>query len=420
MRPGGRLASAGAACTLAVSALFAGAFGAVVLSACGSCESYVRHASLPVLAAGTFDGVEVDQPAHRLYFSDQATRAVDFVDLSGGSPRFMGSVDLPAPPHGLAFAQPTQRLYAGMDGGQVAVIDTDRKSEQFMKVIDNVAIDASTTAPAADLMDFSAALRALYVGTGSNGSVVVMDATSDKVTRRFDLKTPVEQPRIDPADGKLYVSTPNTDSIVELDPSSGKLTRTLKQTGCHPSGLAINPSRQLAMVACRGSMAVFNLRTGLDEITTSVQGGDIVTYDAVLDRFTVGSSHGPRDSSVGVFNGDGRFMGIVASSPKAHGAVFDDRTGDVYAISTTGLLSFSPAACAPPPDWLTFTGGAAVFFVPLALFGVFLFSYARRRGRVDPSKPRPPTKEEMQREDLEAERERIRALEDAIYGPEGG
>lgn len=417
MRPGGRLASAGAACAVALGAV-ASACGAVLLSACATCDSVVRQASLPGLAAGTFDGVAADQAGHRLYFADQGIRAVDVVDLSGSSPRFVGAVDLPGSPNGLAFAESARRLYAGMDGGQVAVIDTDATSQQFMKVVDTVAVDASTTSPTADLMDYNPSSRTLYVGTGGNGSVVVMDTESDRVTGRFDLKSPVEQPRFDPADGKLYVTTPRTDSIVELDPSSGKVVRTLKQTGCRPAGLAINPSRQLAMVACRGSMAVFNLRSGLDEISTTVQGGDIVAYDASVDRFTVGSSHGPRDSSVGVFDGAGRFVGIVPSSPEAHGAVFDDRTGTVYAVSNRGLLGFAPAACAPPPDWLTFAGGAAVFFVPIALFGLYLITYARRRSRMVRSGARPPTWDELQREDLAAERERMRALEDAIYGPD--
>ena len=420
MRPGGRLASFGAACAATLTSLFAGALGTVFLSACGSCDSYVHQTALPVLAAGTFDGVAADQSSQRLYFANQSDQAVDVVDISGASPRIKGAIALPAAPNGLAFADSTRRLYAGMDGGHVAVVDADGASPHFMQVVDDVAVDGSTTSPTADLMDYSAAGRRLFVGTAAGGSVVMIDATSDKVMKTFALGSAVEQPRFDPADGKLYVTTPHTDSIVELDPSSGRLVRTLKQTGCRPTGLAINPSRQLAMVACRGSMAVFNLRTGLDEISTTVPGGDIVSYDATLDRFTVGSSHGPRDSSVGVFDGSGRFIGMVASPPNAHGAVFDDRTGTLYAVSSAGLLSFSPASCAPPPDWLTFTGGAAVFLVPLALFGLFLFSYAQRRSRVDRSAPRRPTSEDLEREDLAAERERIRALEDAIYGPEGG
>ncbi|HET9782788.1 MAG TPA: hypothetical protein VFR33_13530, partial [Candidatus Dormibacteraeota bacterium] len=158
---------------MSVTSVLAGLIGTAFLSACGSCDSYVHQASLPVLAAGTFDGVAADQSGHRLYFADQANQAVDVVDVSGGAPRFKGPVDVPAAPNGLAFAPPTQRLYAGMDGGHVAVIDTDAASPGFMHVIDDVMVDGSTTAPTADLMDYSADGRRLFVGTAGSGSVVV-------------------------------------------------------------------------------------------------------------------------------------------------------------------------------------------------------------------------------------------------------
>lgn len=416
MRSPGGLASLVAASAVGLAAAFSFAAGAVLLSACGSCDSIVRQTSVPVLAAGTFDGVEADQGGHRLFLADQAARGVDVVDLSGSAPRFVGTVDLGAAPTGLAFSSALKRVFAGTDGGQVAVIDADAKSQQFLHVVDRVTVDGAH----ADLLDFSAQSDRLFVGTSSAAAVVVMDASTDKVTNRFDLKTSVEQPRFDSADGKLYVTTPHMDSLLQLDPTTGTVTRTYKQAGCRPSGLAINPNRQIALVACGGSMAVFNLRTGLDEVTRVVPGGDLVVYDAAVDRFTVGSSHGPRDSAVGVFSGDGRFIGMVGSSPEAHGAVFDDRSGLVYAVSKAGLLSFSPAACAPPPDWLTFIGGASVFVVPLAMFGLYLFSYARRRSRIDPRAAARPSWERLQREDLAAERERIRELEDAIYGPRDG
>jgi hypothetical protein len=165
-------------------------------------------------------------------------------------------------------------------------------------------------------------------------------------------------------------------------------------------------------------VALFNLRTGLDEVSRKVPGGDLASYDGAVDRFAVGSSHGPRDSSVGVLSGDGRFMAQVQSSPNAHGAVFNDATGVVYALSNSGLLSFSPSACAPPPDWLTFAGGLAFYVAPLAALGLMLYLYARKRR--DPNARRSPSWDELQKEDLIAERERIRALEDAIYGPQNG
>jgi DNA-binding beta-propeller fold protein YncE len=416
MRPAAKLASLVMASAVVLGATFSAAAGAILLSACGSCDSIAVQASVPALAAGVFDGVEADQGGHRLFFADQSINGVDVVDVSGTSPRLVGTIDLPASPNGLAFAAGSKRLYAGMDGGHVAVIDADGLSQTFLKVVDSVDAGAAT----ADLLEFSPRTNSLYVSTGAGASVVAIDAASDKVVNRFDLKTSVEQARYDPADGKLYVTAPHIDSILQLDPAYGTVTRTYRQQGCGPKGLAINTSRQLALVACGGSMAVFNLRTGLDEVSRVVPGGDLVAYDPAVDRFTVGSSHGPRDSSVGVFSGDGRFIGMVGSSPQAHGAVFDDRSGLVYAASKAGLLSFSPAACAPPPDWLTFIGGASVFIVPLVLFGLYLFAYARRHSRIGTRATGRASWDQLQREDLAAERERIRELEDAIYGPEGG
>ena len=52
-------------------------------------------------------------------------------------------------------------------------------------------------------------------------------------------------------------------------------------------------------------------------------------------------------------------------------------------------------------------------------FAGFLVWYARRPRR-DPKTPAGPTWEDRQREDLAAEQERMRALEDAIYGPPDG
>lgn len=411
MRPARKLASFVAGFATLGGGFASAAAGLVLLSACGGCQSTVHQASMPVLAAGRFDGVEADQSEHRLYFADQKVDGVDVVDVSGAQPRFAGTVALPAAPNGLAFAPDSRRLYAAMDGGQVAVIDMDGLSQTYQKVVDKITVDPLH----ADLVDFSPQTNRLYVG--SDTAVVVVDAGTGKVVNRFDLGSSVEQPRYNPADGKLYVTTPKTDTILQLDPSNGQVLRRYTHKKCRPKGLGINPSRDIALVACGSSMDVFNLRTGLDEIDRTVPGGDIVTYDSSLDRFTVGSSHGPRDSAVGVFSGDARYMGMVAASQNSHGAVFDDSTGLVYAVSTNGLLSFSPATCAPPPDWLTFLGGSSVFIAPLAAFGLFVAWYARRRSRIDPKAPKRKTADQLQREDIEAERERMRELEDAIYGP---
>jgi hypothetical protein len=414
MRSPVKLASLGAAIASAAAWISGAAAGVMLLGACASCDSIVRQTSLPALAAANMDGVEVDQGGHRVFYTDQATHTIQIVDISSSSPRLAGTMSVPAAPSGLAYAADRQRLYVGLDGGVVGVIDTDPVSAKYGQVIDKVTVDKAQ----ADLLDYSAQTGTVYVGTALSNAVVTFDANSDKVTTRYDVKAPVEQPRFDPADGKIYVTTPATDSLVQIDPATGQVTRSYVIPKCRPAGLAINPNRQLAVAACRGSTALYNLRTGGTEVSRTVPGGDLVSYDARADRFLVGSSHGPRDSSVGVFDGDGQFVAQVQSSPNAHGAVINDSTGVVYAASAVGLLSFTPAACAPPPEWLSFAGGMSVYLTPLIAFGLFLFLYARRRSRRDPNAPRSSTWEQLQAEDLEAERERIRALEDAIYGPQ--
>jgi len=141
-----------------------------------------------------------------------------------------------------------------------------------------------------------------------------------------------------------------------------------------------------------------------------------VTYDSSADRFAVASPHGDKDSMVGVFDGDGRFVGSVSTTPKAHAAAFDAH-GLVYAIGANGLISFSPAACAPPPEWLKFLGGLSVFAAPLLAAALFLYLYGRRRiGRVASGDDR-PSFHDLQEEDLAVERERMRTFEDAVLGP---
>jgi hypothetical protein len=416
MRPAGKIASLGAAFATAAAAVLSPAGGAVLLSACASCDSIVHQTAQPVLAAGNFDAVVADQTTHRIFFADQATHGVDVVDISKSSPRFMGVITVGGATKGLANAPDRHRLYAGIESGYVAVVDMDPASAHYMQMIDQITVDPTQV----DLLDYSPQTHTVYAGTGHSNAVVAIDANSDKITDRYDAKSAVEQPRFDSADGNLYVNTPGTDSLLQINTATGKVTRTYTIRHCHPAGLAINPARQLAMVACRSSTGLINLRNGNNEVSRTVPGGDLVSYDPGADRFLVGSSHGPRDSSVGVFDGDGRFLAQVQTSDSAHGAVIDDRTGVVYALSEVGIVSFSPSACPPTPDWLKFAGGMSFYLLPLMAFAGFLVWYARRRSHPNPHAPITRTWEELQAEDLQAERERMRALEDSIYGPKGG
>jgi hypothetical protein len=160
MRPAAKIASIGAGFATAAAALFSAAAGAVLLSACGSCDSIVHQTAQPILAAGNFDAVVADQAGHQIFFADQATHGVDVVDISTGSPQFAGVIDVGGATKGLAYAPDRHRLYAGIESGYVAVVDTDPASGHYMHMIDQVTVDPTQ----ADLLDYSAKTHTVYVG----------------------------------------------------------------------------------------------------------------------------------------------------------------------------------------------------------------------------------------------------------------
>ncbi len=405
MKPTGRLA---AALGQAIVPVLAAAGGAILLAGCTSCQSTVRTTAMTVIAGGSYDVVVADQPGQRLYLADRTAKGVDVVDISSPQPVFVSTIPLTAAPHGLALDTASHRLFAALGNGAVAVIDTGPRSSN--QVVANIQTDSSSL----DLIDYSAQTDSLYVG--SDRTVLVVDAARAQVTKRITTAMAVGQPRYDPADGMVYATVSGTDSLVQINPATGFVTRSYVIAKCRPNGVGINPARQLALVSCGGSIALVNLESGAQRVTRVVQGGDVVTYEAAADRFVVASPHDMDESAIGVFAGDGSFIGSVPATSSAHAAAFDSAHGLVYAPGPVGLMSFAPAACAPPPDWLRFVGGLSVFAVPLLLATLFLVlvarALARRRAGLGG-----PTYEELQAEDLEFERERMRALEDGILGP---
>jgi len=403
----------GAMAALGAQALV-GFAGVVMLGACATCESTVRQAVLPSLAATPIDDVVSDNSAHRLYLADDAGRGVDVVDISTPTPQYMRMIGVGHTPLGLAVAPDLHRLYAGLSTGAVAVIDTDSASPTYMQVIASIAAGTTT----ADLLDYSPARRQLLVSTSTDGRVVLVNALNNGIAAVYSVWVPIGQARFNDADGKVYVTVPSADAIYRIDPAAGVVTRKLVAKGCHPNGMAINPGRNLALVTCRGSVGLFDLKTGGNTVTRVVQGGDIVSYDSRSDRFAVASPHDAEDSAIGVFGGDGAFIGSVASTPNAHAAAFDSAHGLIYAAGATGLISLAPSECLPPPGWLKFLGGLSVFVTPLIAAALFLLWYARRAGRGTSKHKVQRSYHDLQQAHLAFELESMSAFEDSVLGPQ--
>ena len=70
------------------------------------------------------------------------------------------------------------------------------------------------------------------------------------------------------------------------------------------------------------------------------------------------------------------------------------------------------------PDWLKFAAGLSVFAVPLLAAAMFLLLYARYRMRPTADAQAQPSFHDLQEQDMALERERMRAFEDAVLGPQ--
>ena len=394
--------------------LVAGLGAVVLLGACASCQSTVRQASIPALAGVPIDGAAFDSRDRRLYLADQKNHGIAVVDMSSATPQYLRTVDTTDTPIEVAFAPQENRLYASLTGGKVAAIDTRSTSPTYLQVVARVAVAATS----ADRLDYNAATHQLLVATANDGQVVSINTRNDGIHAVYPVGLPVGQARYVASTDVVYVTVPSADAVYRMRASDGAVTRKFVIKGCRPGAMAINSTASLALVGCRGSIGVLDLRSGASTVTRTVQGADAITYDAASDRFAVGSPHDAKDSAVGVFAGDGQFIGSVGASPTTSHAVFDDARGVIVAPTAAGLLTLNPAACLPPPNWLKFTGSISVFAIPLAVAALFLVVYARRIDRPRANGESEPTFRDLQREDLAFERERMRAFEDSVLGPE--
>jgi len=351
-----------------VSAAFlAGLAGSVLLAGCGSTGVQTTGTAVPGLSAksGSFDDVEIDQAAHRLYAADRTDTGVDVFDIGGPAAKFVKTITLPAPPNGLAVAPDLGRLYAGTAGGMVEVVDT---------VTGKVAAEVKTGAQEVDLIDYGAGL--VFAATGGDGTLLTLDTRTNKIVSTAKIGKPVEQPRYDPADGMVYVSVPELDALAQVDPATGALKNTLKLGGCIPTGLAIRPATQTAVLACRASVMAFELKTGKSQTFDRVADGDVVHYYPSVDRFFVTSPHESVPTVVGMFGGDPvTYLTSANISGGGNAAAYDATNDLIYTTDPrqghVGVMSLPMDGSRPMPFWqllLTTAGpfvALAAVIVPL-------------------------------------------------------
>jgi hypothetical protein len=150
----------------------------------------------------------------------------------------------------------------------------------------------------------------------------------------------------------------------------------------------------------------WDLRTGKSERFSQVLGGDIVNYDAKVDRFLVGSPHITKPSVIGIFGGNPiAYYTSVDTGAHGNSAALDETNSIVYTPDarpkTAGAASFRlPDKPLILPPWVSTLTTAGMVAVLLAVFGL-LFLFVMRSA--DPARrPEPKLKPEPAAESPQA------------------
>jgi DNA-binding beta-propeller fold protein YncE len=137
----------------------------------------------------------------------------------------------------------------------------------------------------------------------------------------------------DPASHTILADVQTRDDIAVIDPRDNKIVRRIPVPGCDSDhGLNIDPSRELAFVACDGNATLhtLDLRTGAWSDQARVGNSpDVLAFDSRNRRLYVAAESGVvavfAETAHGV-----RRLGLSFLAPEAHTVAVDPRTHIVY------------------------------------------------------------------------------------------
>lgn len=366
-----------------LAALFA---GCLLLAACGT-PAGIRHSEIPPLKGQVpaFDQAVLDQATHRLYLADGALNAIDVFDAGGAQPRFLASVKLGHAPHGLAVASDLRKVFAGVDGGSVAVVEGDPAAKNVNKVIATVQTQATKNV---DLVDYDPNGHVLWAASKDEGILTKIDAIRNLVLSDLRLAAGLEQPRYDSADKHLYLVNATANVLYQIDPARlGVIKQWNLGMPCGPTGMGIDEKRQVAVIGCGDPSIAYTVEWDLvaghrTRIFTEVGDADQVTYDPANDLYLVAGMSGGV-TAIGFFGGAPlAYRSLKVTHADTRGAAFDDASKVVFTpdghAGEVGLLSFPlPAKVTPAPPLL----GPFLYALPLIIVGVAVWYFGGRRQR---------------------------------------
>jgi len=367
-----------------VLALVAAAGFALV--ACGSADRITRT-DIPPLggAPASYDQALIDPSSHRLYIADATDLGVDVFDVSTPRARYLTTVKVGKAPKGLAAAPDLHKVFAGLDGGAVAVIESDPTSPR----VDTLLTKVQTTAQKnVDLVEYDPTDRLLIAASGDDGLLTSIDAIRNVPVGHLSLPAGLEQPRYDMSDRLIYLTNLKKNEVYSIDPRRLKLLHTWPVgMPCGATGLALDPGSGQAVIGCTDPTVAYSLAWSLrdgkvTQTLNELADVDQAVYDSTAKRFFLAGSYSGK-SAVGVYTATPlQFQAVKITTSDSRAVAYDPANKVLYTPSrhpgTVGVMSFSvPNGEARLPSFIT----PLIYLLILVAVGVLVWYYGQKRAR---------------------------------------
>lgn len=236
----------------------------------------------------------------------------------------IGTVDHVSDVHGVLVIPELDRIYASATGTNEAVAIDARTLKIMARIPTGKYPDGIAYAPSA---------HKLYVSNVSGKSLTVIDVRSNKSVATIALGGTVGNTQYDAGTKRVFVNVQETKELVEIDTTTDAIVQRTGIPGADGNhGLLIEPTLQLAFIACEGNdlLIVLDLRT--KKVLTQFhvgKGPDVLGYDAPQHRLYVASESGV----VSVFNVSAAGVTLAGEGfvgPNAHTLAVDLSAHEVY------------------------------------------------------------------------------------------
>lgn len=225
----------------------------------------------------------VDANGQRLFLSAQDNNTLEIVDLKAAKP--ITSLSGFNEPKWVVYRPETNRLYVSTGGdGKVWVLDATTykkiKSFSFKEKCNNLRFDTTT--------------QKLYVGVGNSfGSIGVIDVENDKIIKEIPLSDFPKQFEVD--GNLLYANIPSKNCIDVVDLKANKvITSWVLEDAKENVPMALDRKHHRLFIACEpGKFIVFSTQTGKSIQSLNIgKEADGIYYDAKRKHIYVSCGEG--------------------------------------------------------------------------------------------------------------------------------